>query len=196
VASSPAPFLPQHNWSWFLWRGIASVALGIVALCFPGLTLFAFALVFAAFSFADGAFSLVAGVRGASHHAERWGALVFSGLLGIAIGVIFFLWPLLTTAAYAFMLVVFIAFWALVTGVFELSAAIRLRKQIAGEVLLGLSGLLSIALGIGVLWLLVARPGATLLSVGWLIGLYALVSGVTLVMLALRLKRHPAVSTA
>jgi len=47
-----------------------------------------------------------------------------------------------------------------------------------------------------VLWLLVASPDATLLSVGWLIGLYALVSGVVLVMLALRLKRHPAASTA
>jgi uncharacterized membrane protein HdeD (DUF308 family) len=195
VASAPGIFLPQHNWNWFLWRGIASIVLGLIALTFPGLTLFAFALVFAAFSFADGVFSLIAGVRGASHHEQRWGALVFSGIVGIAIGVIFFAWPLLATAAWAFMLVVFIAFWALVTGIFEISAAIRLRKQIKGEVLLGLSGLLSVALGLGVLWLLVRSPDATLLSVGWLIGLYALVSGVTLVMLALRLKRHPAVGT-
>lgn len=182
--------LPLHNWNWFLWRGLAGIVLGIVALFFPGLTLYAFALVFAAFSFVDGVFSLVAGVRGASHHAERWGALVFSGIIGIAVGVIFFIWPLLATAAYAFMLVVFVALWSLITGVLELSAAMRLRRHIQGEVLLVIVGLLSVLLGIAVLWLLVSAPGATLISVGWLIGVYALASGVALIVLALRLKRH------
>jgi uncharacterized membrane protein HdeD (DUF308 family) len=190
AAPSVSLALPQHNWNWFLWRGIAAIALGLIALFFPGLTLYAFALVFAAFSFADGVFALIAGVRGASHHSERWGALVFSGLVGIAVGVIFFLWPLLATAAYAFMLVVFVVLWSLVTGVFEVSAAVRLRKVIEGEVLLGLAGLLSILLGLALLWLLVAAPGPTLLSVGWLIGIYALASGVALVTLALRLKRR------
>lgn len=188
--AATARILPQHNWNWFLWRGIAAITLGLVALFFPGLTLYAFALVFAAFSFVDGVFALAAGVRGASHHSERWGALVFSGLVGIAVGVIFFLWPLLATAAWAFMLVVLVAFWSLVTGVLELSAAVRLRKAIEGELLLGLAGLLSVVLGLALLWLLVASPGATLLSVGWLIGIYALASGVALVLLALRLKRH------
>ena len=77
------------------------IALGAVALFYPGLTLYAFALVFAAFSFVDGIFALIAGVRGASHHTQRWGALVLSGIVGIAVGVIFVLWPLLATAASA-----------------------------------------------------------------------------------------------
>jgi uncharacterized membrane protein HdeD (DUF308 family) len=200
-ASAAAPsgtraILPLHNWKWFLWRGIAGIVLGIVALFFPGLTLYAFALVFAAFSFADGVFSLVAGARGAGHHTERWGALVFSGAIGVAVGVIFFLWPLVATAAYAFMLVVFVALWSLITGVLELSAAIRLRRHIEGEALLAIVGLLSILLGIAVLWLLMTAPGATLISVGWLIGVYALASGVALVVLALRLKRHHLVASA
>ena len=196
AASGTRAILPLHNWNWFLWRGIAGIVLGIVALFFPGLTLYAFALVFAAFSFVDGVFSLVAGVRGASHHTERWGALVFSGVIGIAVGVIFFLWPLVATAAYAFMLVVFVALWSLITGVLELSAAIRLRRHVEGEVLLAIVGALSILLGIAVLWLLMTAPGATLISVGWLIGVYALASGVALVVLALRLKRHRLVAAA
>ena len=196
AAPSVTVLLPQRNWNWFLWRGIAAIALGAVALFYPGLTLYAFALVFAAFSFVDGIFALIAGVRGASHHTQRWGALVLSGIVGIAVGVIFFLWPLLATAAYAFMLVGFVVLWSLITGVFELSAAVRLRKAIEGELLLGLAGLLSVLLGLALLWLLVAAPGPTLLSVGWLIGVYALASGVALVLLALRLKRHGGTAVA
>jgi uncharacterized membrane protein HdeD (DUF308 family) len=184
--------LPQHNWKWFLLRGLIAIALGVVALFFPGLTLVAFALVFAAFSFADGLFSLVAGIRGASSHAERWGALVLSGLLGIGVGVVFFVWPLVATAAYAFVLVLLIAFWALFSGLFELSAAVRLRKEIKGEVWLGLVGLFSIALAIAVFWLLATSTSATLLSVGWLIGIYALASGVALLALAFRLRSYAA----
>lgn len=188
--------LPRHNWNWFLLRGIFAIALGIIALFFPGLTVFVFAMLFAAFSFADGIFSLVAGIRGARDHTERWGALVFSGVIGILIGVIFFIWPLVATAAYAFMLVVFVAFWSLVTGIFELSAAVRMRKEIEGEVLLGFVGLLSILLAVALLWLLLSAPFPTLLSVGWLIGIYALMSGVALVVLAFRLKRFQGTGTA
>lgn len=182
--------LPKHNWSWFLLRGLIALALGVVALFFPGLTVFAFALVFAAFSFVDGLFSLVAGIRGASHHAERWGGLVLSGVLGIGIGVVFMAWPIFATAAYAYVLVLLIAFWALFSGLFEISAAVRLRKEIEGEFWLGLVGIFSIALAIAVFWMLMTSPAATLLSVGWLIGIYALASGVALVLLAFRLKSH------
>ena len=182
--------LPQHNWKWFLLRGVLALALGGIALFFPGLTVFAFALLFAAFSFADGLFALIAGVRGARHHEERWGALVFSGVLGVGIGVVFFIWPLVATAAYAFVLVLLIALWALFTGLFEISAAVRLRKEIEGEFWLGLVGLFSVALALAVFWMLFMSPALTLLSVGWLIGIYALASGIALVLLALRLKGH------
>ena len=90
--------LPQHNWKWFLLRGLIAIALGIIALFFPGFTLLTFAMLFAAFSFADGILSLIAGIRGASEHRDRWGALVFSGITGILVGVVFFIWPLLATA--------------------------------------------------------------------------------------------------
>lgn len=182
--------LPMHNWQWFMVRGVLAVMLGIVALLMPGLTVFAFALLFGAFSFADGLLSLVAGIKGAKDRSERWGVLVFSGVVGIAVGAVFFVWPLVAAAAYAFFLIATLAFWALLTGVLEISAAIRLRRAIEGEWLLGAAGVLSVLLGIAILGSLAMAPGASLISLGWLIGLYALMSGVALVMLSLRLKRE------
>ncbi len=182
--------VPQHNWKWFLVRGIVAIALGIVAMIFPGFTLLTFAMLFAAFSFVDGVGSLIAGIRGAREDADRWGALIFSGVAGIAVGTTFFIWPLLATATYAFLLVLLIAFWALITGTLEIAAAIRLRQTIEGEIMLGLAGVLSVLLGLVLVVMLVARTGATLLSVGWLIGVYMLVSGIALTVLALRLKRR------
>ena len=105
-------------------------------------------------------------------------------------GVVFFIWPLLATATYAFLLVVLVAFWAFVTGAFEISAAIRLRKTIQGELLLGLAGVLSILLALALIALLVSSPIPTLLSVGWLIGIYLLASGTALLALAFRLKHR------
>jgi uncharacterized membrane protein HdeD (DUF308 family) len=181
--------LPRHNWAWFLIRGVIALLLGLVALFAPGVTVFAFALVFAAFSFADGVTQLIAGIRGATHKSQRYGSLIFSGIVGVAIGVLFAIWPLLSTFVYTMMLVVLVGFWGLVTGVLEIAAAVRLRRTITGEWLLGLSGTLSVLLGLVVLALVLVEPGLTMLSIGWLIAFYAFASGIALIILAFRLRR-------
>ena len=147
-SARPADHLPHRNWGWFLARGILLVLLGIFALFAPGFALFVFALVFAAFSFADGVMTLVCGIRGATHRAQRWGGLVFSGIVGILIGVLFVLFPMVSTFTYALLVIWLVAAWAVVTGVLELTAAIRLRRAIRGEWLLALSGVLSVLLGV------------------------------------------------
>ena len=192
TAGSLLPFgnLPQHNWGWFVVRGIIALLLGVAALFAPGVTLFAFALLFAAFVFADGVAQLIAGIRGARHHTERYGALIFSGLIGIAVGVLFFVWPLVSTLVYALFLVALIAFWAIVTGVAEIVAAVRMRREIEGEWLLGLSGALSVLLGMALIFLSLVQPGVTLLSIGWLIAAYALASGIALIVLGFRLRKR------
>jgi len=190
--SGSGDHLPRHNWGWFLIRGIIALLLGVAALFAPGVTLFAFALVFAVFSFVDGVSSLVAGIRGASHKSHRYGSLIFGGIVGIAVGVLFVAWPLLSTFIYALMLVVLIAFWGVVTGVFEIAAAVRLRREIEGEWLLGLSGVLSVLLGFALLVLAIVRPGVTMLSIGWLIAFYAFASGIVLIVLAFRLRARAA----
>jgi uncharacterized membrane protein HdeD (DUF308 family) len=187
-----AQSLVHHTWVWILARGVLLILLGIFAVLAPGFALFTFALVFAAYSFVDGALSLAAGIRAARHDGRRWGAMVLSGLAGIAIGALFVLFPLVSTLAYAFLIVWLVAAWAAMTGVFEIWSAIRLRQEIEGEWLLALAGALSVLLGAALFWLLFANPAATLLSVAWLIAIYAVVAGVALLMLGLRMRRKAA----
>jgi uncharacterized membrane protein HdeD (DUF308 family) len=182
--------LPTRNWGWFALRGVLAIALGIGALLLPAAALFAFATIFAAYSFVDGVFALVSGIRGARDREERWGALVLTGVAGIAVGVIFLFFPLLGTVAYAVMAVVMVAVWAILTGAFEIATAWRLRREITGEWLLIVSGALSVLLGVFLLALLWTAPGVTMLSVAWLIGIYALAAGVVLLVVAYRLRRH------
>lgn len=182
--------LLARNWGWVALRGALLVLLGVLALLFPGPALFSFALIFAAFCFVNGIFALVAGIRGATHKRERWGALVLSGLLGIAVGVVFAIFPILGTLTYALTMIALVAGWAIITGVLEIVAAWRLRRAIRGEWLLMLSGALSVLLGIGLYIMLWMAPAPTLLSVGWLIGIWALIGGIALIVLAFRLRSH------
>jgi uncharacterized membrane protein HdeD (DUF308 family) len=180
--------LPKINWGWLLGRGVLAILLGIVAFLFPLSALFAFTMVFAVFAFVDGIFSLVSGIRGARGEAERWWTLILRGLVGILVGLLFVLMPVVATISYALATLALVAIWSMFVGAFELAAAIRLRKAIRGEWLLAVSGLLSILLGIATPFVLIINPGATILSVAWMIGLYALAAGIVLVVQGFRLR--------
>lgn len=182
--------LPAHNWKWFMLRGVLALLLGAGAIVFPLSAVFAFTMLFAAYSLIDGVASLVAGARGATEPGHRWGALVFSGIIGILIGVLFLLMPLVATITYSFVVLVMLAAWAIATGVLEVVAAIRLRREIEGEWLLGISGAVSVLLGIGVIVLIIPYPAASILSAAWLIAMFAFGSGIVLVAQALRLRRR------
>jgi uncharacterized membrane protein HdeD (DUF308 family) len=180
--------LAAHAWGWVLLRGILALALGVAAIIFPLSAIFAFTLLFAAYAFVDGIASLVAGTRSA-RSGERWGAMVFRGITGILVGVIFVLLPMLATVTYAFLTVIMVAVWSVIAGIFEISAAIRLRKAIQGEWLLGLAGAFSLLLGLAILVLVIPNPVATILSAAWLIAIYAFAAGLVLVAQAFSLKR-------
>ncbi|HEY2389336.1 MAG TPA: DUF308 domain-containing protein [Candidatus Binatia bacterium] len=166
-----------HNWSLVLLRGLAGIVFGILTLLAPGISLAVLVLLYGAYALADGLLSLLAAMR--PRGSERSGAMLVYGVVGIGAGVVALLWPAIT----AFALVYLIAAWALVTGVVEVAAAVRLRKVIANEWLLAVSGLLSV--GLGVLLMLYPISGALVLVL-W-VGAYALVSGVVLTVLAFRL---------
>lgn len=190
TASEARPFhLPVHNWGWFMVRGVLALLLGVVAVLFPLGAVFAFTLIFAAYCFVDGVAALAAGIRGARAH-ERWGALVFQGTVGILVAVVFLIMPIVATVTYAYLTIALLAFWSIITGVLEIAAAIRLRREIEGEWLLGASGLISLLLGLGILLLVMPVPAATLLSAAWLIAIFAFASGILLVAQALRLRRR------
>ena len=127
--------------SFMLIRGIASIVIGILAIAWPGMTIAVLVGIFGVYAIIDGITNLFIGFSRA-RAGESWAHLV-QGLVGIGAGVLALLWPGVTALALVF----FIAAWAVMTGVFEIVAAIRLRKVIKGEWLLALSGALSVAFG-------------------------------------------------
>jgi uncharacterized membrane protein HdeD (DUF308 family) len=172
-----------RNWWALALRGVFAIIFGLIALINPGLTLLALVFLFGAYSLVDGVFGVAAAVRAAEAH-NRWGWLLVEGIAGIVAGIIAFVVPGIT----AIVLLYLIAAWALVTGVFELIAGFRLRGHLASEWLLLLGGAASIILGV----LLIVRPGAGALALLWLIGFYAILFGVLMLILAFRLRGHAA----
>jgi len=172
--------LTVYTGSWWalLLRGIAAIAFGVLAFVWPGITLAVLVFLWGAYAFFDGVFAIAAGVK--SHgESRRWWVLLLEGILGVIAGVLAFVIPGIT----ALVLLMLIAAWAIVTGIFEIVAAIQMRKYIKGEWLLILAGIASILFGL----LLFLSPGAGALAVVWLIGAYAIVFGVILIALSLRL---------
>jgi len=167
------------NWKMFLVRGILAVLFGIGTLLMPGITLIALVALFGAYALIDGVILSVLALKGRKAHPNWW-LMLLAGLISIAASIVTVVWPDITAATLLYL----IAAWAIVTGGFEVLYAIRFRKVLAGEGLLVLDGILSVAFGI----LLIAHPGAGALAVLWLIGVYAIAYGVMLVVLAFHLR--------
>ena len=170
-----------RNWWAFALRGALGILLGLAAFLFPSITLGALVLLFGVYAVVDGVFAVVAGVR-AAERRERWGALLLEGIAGIVAGVLAFVWPALT----ALVLLYLIAAWSIIRGALKIAAAVRLRRTIQGEWLLGLNGAFSVLFGV----LLIAMPAIGLLTLVWLVGAYALIFGALLLWFAFRLRRH------
>jgi uncharacterized membrane protein HdeD (DUF308 family) len=181
--SQPQPILPTlaTNWWALLLRGIAAVLFGLAALFWPGLTLFVLIVFFGAYTLVDGIFAIVAALRGSG--SRRW-LLLAEGVLGVLAGLIAFFWPGIT----ALVLLYVIAAWAIFTGILKVVMAIWLRREIENEWLMVLSGVLSVLFGV----ILAVLPGVGLLSLVWLIGIYALIFGVALIVLGFRVRGQPA----
>ena len=160
-------------------RGVAAVLFGLAALFWPGLTLWVLIVFFGAYALVDGIFAIAAGIAGSS--GRRW-LLLAEGVLGVIAGLVTFLWPGIT----ALVLLYVIAAWAIFTGVLELVTAVALRREIENEWWMVLGGLVSVLFGV----LLAVLPGTGLPSLVWLIGLYALVFGVALIFVGLRVRGH------
>jgi len=165
------------NWWVLLVRGLVALLFGIMAFAWPGPTLVALVLLYGAYAFVDGATALSIGIT------ARRGWLVLSGLAGVAVGIGTFFYPGITAVALFYL----IAAWAIVRGIFEIVAAIELRKEISGGWALVLGGILSI--GFGLLFLGYPAPGV--LALVWLMGAYAVVFAVVMIALAFLLRGLP-----
>jgi uncharacterized membrane protein HdeD (DUF308 family) len=166
-------------------RGIVSVVIGIVAFAWPGMTIAALVVVFGIYALVDGVTNLMLGLTRRASHGRAW-LHALQGVVGIAAGVLTFMWPGVTALA----LIIFIGAWAIVTGAIEVVAAIKLRKEISGEWLLALSGLLSIAFGV----LVQVFPLAGAVGISWVLASYAIIGGFILIALGVRLRSLTAVA--
>jgi uncharacterized membrane protein HdeD (DUF308 family) len=168
-----------RNWWVFVLQGALAVLFGLLALVQPGIALEALVLLFAIWALVNGILALIYSVGAAEAH-EPWWPFLLTGLLGIAAGLLTLRWPGITALTLLFV----IAYWSIFTGILQIVAAIRLRREVKGEWWLILSGILSVVFGL----LLVIFPGSGALAVVWLIGIYAILFGAGFVMLGFRLR--------
>jgi CPA1 family monovalent cation:H+ antiporter len=183
VLLKPVESMARHaGWAMAL-RGILAVAFGIIMLRSPRAAVSALVIVFAIYAFADALLDFTMAAR-LGRAGQRWGWYLFEGIVSVALGVIALAYPGVTLLA----LVLFVALRAIILGVIELAAAFS-GEAADHRWLLGLTGALSVILGI----VLLASPVAGGLALIWAIGVYAIVFGVALFALGLRLiseERH------
>jgi len=166
----------SENWWALALRGLLAVLFGLIALFLPLDTLEAVGRLFGAYAIPEGLLVALTGIR----RTRYTGVLIAEGALGIVAGLVALAWPSIT----ALVLLYVVAIWAILSGVAEMIAAVALRREIAGEWALFLVGVLSVIFGI----ILAVLPSVGLLSLVWLVGLYALAVGVALIVLAFRVR--------
>jgi uncharacterized membrane protein HdeD (DUF308 family) len=175
--------LKRHWWVPVL-RGIAAIVFGVIAFVYPGLTVAVLVLLFGAWVLVDGVFRIVGAI---GHRASdpEWGFHLIIGILGIIVGLLAFHAPGVTALA----LVIYIAVWVLMIGATEIAFAIKVRREVKGEWLLILLGLLSIAFAVLLLW----NPLLGAATLIWLIAWYAIVFGILGIILGFRLRSLPTI---
>ncbi len=169
----------SRNWWILALRGLIAIAFGLLVLFQPGISLQALLLLFSAYLLVDGISNMIHALRNHDRYT-RWWVPLLEGLVSIIAGILTFVFPAMT----ALVLLYIIAAWAIVTGILEIAAAIRLRQELQHEWLLGLAGLLSLIFGV----LLIISPGTGFLTVLWLIGAYAIAFGLVLLILGIRMR--------
>jgi uncharacterized membrane protein HdeD (DUF308 family) len=172
--------LLTRNWWLLALRGLVAVLFGVLAFVWPGITLLSLVYLFSAYALMNGVLAFVVAYKTPKPHTRLF-SLIFSGIVSIAAGIIACLMPGIT----ALSLLILIAAWAIVTGIFEIIAAIRLRRIITNEWLLILAGIASVLFGV----ILLIQPGAGALVLIWWIGAYAIAFGILLIVLAFRMRQ-------
>jgi uncharacterized membrane protein HdeD (DUF308 family) len=166
--------LTKLRWALGL-NGALSIAFGVVILIWPGISLFALTILFGAYATATGIIGLGAVISGTARQGRGW--LVVSSLLGIAIGVMVLLW----TGISALALLYVIGAYAIALGIITIGGAFYLPVDATDSALFVLGGLVSILFGI----VMFAKPGDGALVLLALIAAFALVNGISEVVLAI-----------
>lgn len=168
-----------RNWWMLALRGLLAIIFGLIALFAPGIALLAFIAVFAVYAIIDGVVAVTVAIR-ERESLKRWGWVLFEGIISILAGIFAFFYPVKT----ALILLFIVAAWAILTGILEIVTAIALREHLSHEWALILAGIVSIVFGL----ILFIFPGAGLLSLLWLVGIYSICFGVLFIVRAFQLR--------
>jgi uncharacterized membrane protein HdeD (DUF308 family) len=168
----------SRSWWLITLRGVLAAIFGLIALMVPAATILALVLLFSAYMIVDGAFAIYAAIRAGRRH-ESWGLLLLQGLASLAAGILAFVWPDLTVLAF----VLLIGAWAMVSGCIMFAAAFTTER---GRWWLALGGVAALLYGV----LMIAAPLAGAVVLTWWLGAFALVFGVSLIVLSWRLRSH------
>ena len=167
----------HESWWVLAGSGIVAILFGLTALLWPGLTLFVLVTLFAAYAIVAGIVEFIAMFRAIGAGTTWWTHLLL-GIAGVAAGVIAFAWPGMTT----FVLLYLIATWAIVIGVIEIVGAFTTSRF-----WLAVTGLISVLFG----FVLLANPSAGALALVMVIGAFAIVRGIVLLVEAVRAPAAP-----
>src|SRR5262245_21430016 len=168
------------SWWWLVVRGLAAIAFGILAIAWPAVTLLFLIALFAAYAILSGGVAIIGSLK--NRDDRGWWLVLVFGIISVGAGIIAIFYPGITALA----LIIVIGVNAVFSGVLDIAMAIRLRKEIRGEWLLGLAGLVSILFGVFVILL----PGAGALALIWLISVYAIATGILFIILGFKLRSH------
>ena len=169
----------QRNWWVFAVRGVLAIVIGVLAFVRPDVTLVALVALFGAYALLDGIFTVATSFTLSGTRYFWW--LLLEGILGIVVGVLTFVYP----GAMAASLLILLGCWLIVTGIFEIGAAIELRKLIEDEWFYVLGGLFSIAAGVLTLY----RPNQSALAWMWVIGVYAILFGIMMLAVGFKVRK-------
>lgn len=167
-------------WIWSVVRGVIAVIFGIVALVSPLATAVALAIVIGIFAVVDGLVDLIDAFRyrGSPGVPIR----IALGVTSLVFGILILVWPRGSLTVLA----VLVAIWAILIGVLQVAANLGIRRESGGSWVVGvLAGALTALFGILVLiW-----PRVGVITLIWLVGIWALIWGVALIVLGLRLRK-------
>jgi len=171
--------LIERYWWIPLLRGLAAILFGIIALAMPGITLASLILVFGVWLLFDGVFTIFHAFSG--RREPMWWVMLLEGLIAAALGV----YALRAPGLAAITLLFYIAGWAILSGIIRIALAFTLRREIRGEWWMILGGFASVLFGL----IMIARPGAGALALLTIIGIWSILAGIALVMLAFKARR-------
>ncbi|HYI52576.1 MAG TPA: HdeD family acid-resistance protein [Microlunatus sp.] len=172
--------IAKGAWIWAVVRGVLAIIFGIIAMVSPIGTAVVLAVVIGIFAIVDGIVDLIDAIR--HRGTSGVGLRVFLGIVSLLFGIIILVWPGKTLA----FMVILIAIWSILIGALQIISNIGIRKEAPGAWVWGVvAGAIGVIFGI----LVLVWPGIGLVSLIWLIGIWAIVFGVALIVLGIQVRK-------